>query len=61
MGYIPSSWGQVKMTFVPEPGKINCTQAKVYCPISLLSMQKMMQKLVARNMKEDTVGYVPYI
>jgi len=49
------------MTFVPVPGKINCTQAKVYSTISLLSMQKMMQKLVARNIKEETVGYVPYI
>jgi len=44
------------MTFVPVPGKINCTHAKVYCPISLLLMQKTMQKLVARNMKEEYQG-----
>jgi hypothetical protein len=32
------------MTFVPAPMKVNYTQAKAYCPISLLSiMQKAMQ------------------
>ena len=38
------------------------TQAKAYCPISLLSfMQKTTQKLVTRNIKDDTLGNVPYI
>jgi len=35
------------------------TKAKEYCPITLL--QKMMQKLVIRNIKGETLGYVPYI
>jgi len=26
--YIPIAWGQVKMTFIPAPGKANCTEAK---------------------------------
>jgi len=28
----------VKMTFIPAPGKVNYTQVKAYCPISLLSL-----------------------
>jgi hypothetical protein len=26
------------MMFIPAPGKVNYTQAKAYCPISLLSL-----------------------
>jgi len=43
--YTPRAWRQVKMMFIPVNGKVNYTQAKAYCPISLLSLvQKMMQK-----------------
>ena len=36
--------------------------SKAYCPISLLSlMQETMQKLVNRNIRDETLGYVPYI
>jgi hypothetical protein len=50
------------MTLKPAPGKVNYTQAKAYYHISLLSfMQKMMQKLVARNERNESLGYVPYI
>jgi len=37
MGDIPRAWRQVKMMFKPAPGKVNYTQAKAYCLISLLS------------------------
>ena len=44
-GYTLRAWRQVKMMFIPVNGKVNYTQAKAYCPISLLSiMQKIMQK-----------------
>jgi hypothetical protein len=50
------------MTLKPAPGKVNYIQAKAYCPISLLSfMQMMMQILVARNKRDESLGYVPYI
>jgi hypothetical protein len=50
------------MTFIPAPGKVNYAQAKAYCPISLLSfMQKMMQKLVIRNIKDGTLGHDAHI
>jgi len=35
------------------------TKAKEYCLNSLL--QKMVQKLVIRNIKGERVGYVPYV
>jgi uncharacterized pyridoxamine 5'-phosphate oxidase family protein len=49
------------MMFVTANGKVNYTQAKAYRPISLLSMQKMIQKFNTRNIRDDTLGYVPYI
>jgi hypothetical protein len=53
---------QIKMKFKPAPGKANYTEAKGHHPITLLSfIQKMMQKLVTRNIKDNTFGHVPYI
>jgi hypothetical protein len=50
------------MMFKPAPGKVNYTQDKAYCPVTLLSfMQKMMQTLVIRNKRDESLGYVPYI
>ena len=61
-GDIYRVWGQVKMMFIPVPGKVNYTQAKAHCPINLVSfMQKTMQKLVTRNIKEETLGHDTYI
>ena len=45
------------MMFIPAPGKANYTEAKGYNPICLLSfMQKMMQEVMARNIRGDSVG-----
>jgi hypothetical protein len=50
------------MTFIPAHGKVNLTQAKVYCPFSLLSfLWKTMHKMVTRNTKNETLGHVPYV
>jgi len=50
------------MTFVPVPGKVIYTQGKEYSPITLPSfIQKTKQKLVATNIKNKTLGHVPYI
>lgn len=60
-GYIPRAGRQVKMMFIPVP-EASYTQAKAYCPISFLSfIQKTMQKLVARNIRNESLGHVPYI
>jgi hypothetical protein len=34
-GFIPIAWRQVKVTFIPKPGKLDYTEAKAYRPISL--------------------------
>ena len=48
--------------FLPVPRKANYTQAKGYYPLSLLSfMHKTMQKLATRNIKDETMGHIPYI
>jgi hypothetical protein len=48
------------MMIIPAAGKINHTQVKAYCPISLLfSMQKMMQKFETRNVKDEKRGMSP--
>jgi hypothetical protein len=61
-GYTPRAWRQVKMMYIPATGKPNYTQAKAYCPISLLSfMWKMTQKFETRNVRDETMGNVPYI
>jgi hypothetical protein len=31
-GYIPKTWRQVKVMFIPKPGKANYIEAKVYRP-----------------------------
>ena len=62
MGHIPRAWRQVKMMFIPVNGKVNYTRAKAYCPISLLSfMQKMIHKFETRDVRDETLGDVPYI
>ena len=58
--HIPVAWGQVKMTLIPAPGKAKCTEAKVYhSSILLFFKQKMMQKLVARHIRDKSLGSCP--
>jgi hypothetical protein len=33
--FFPTSWRQVKVTFIPKPGKLDHTEVNVYCPVSL--------------------------
>jgi hypothetical protein len=48
--------------FIPVPRKAMYTEAKEYHPISLLSfMQIKMQKLVARNIRDESLWYVQCI
>jgi hypothetical protein len=50
------------MMFIPVTGKVNYTQAKAYCPISLKSfMQKRMQKFKTMNARDETLGNDHYI
>jgi hypothetical protein len=54
------AWRHVKMTLIPAPGKANCTEAMGYHPISLLfCMQKIMKKLLARHIRDKSLGLCP--
>jgi hypothetical protein len=51
-GFIPMAWRQVKVTFIPKPGKSDHTKAKAYRPITLLSfLLKTMEKIVDRHIR----------
>jgi len=59
-GYIPKIWRQIKVTFIPKPGRANCTVAKAYCPIILLSfMLKIMEILVDRDIRDKIFRIYP--
>ena len=54
--------GAVKMTSTPVPRNSKYAEPKGYNPICLLSfMQKIMQKVLTRNIRGESLGYVPYI
>jgi hypothetical protein len=59
-GLIATAWRQVKVTFIPKPGKLDRTEAKAYLPISLSSfLLKTMEKLVERHIRDDSLGKYP--
>jgi hypothetical protein len=48
------AWRQVRVTFIPNPGKSDYTEAKAYRPISLSSfLLMMMEKVVDRHATDD--------
>jgi len=49
-------------TIYTVPGKVICIVAKEYHHNNLLSfMQKAMQRVVGSNIRDETLGLVPYI
>jgi hypothetical protein len=55
-GFIPTDWRQVKVTFIPKPGKLDYTEAKAYFPISLSSfLLKTIEKLVDRHIRDGAL------
>ena len=58
-GYRSEAWRQVKVTFIPKPGKTNYTEAMAYCPISLSSFMPMMEKLVDTHITHEILGQYP--
>jgi hypothetical protein len=58
--YIPMAWRQVRVTFIPNPGKTDYTEAKAYGPISLLSfLSKTMEKLVDSHIRDGVLKECP--
>jgi hypothetical protein len=59
-GFIPMAWRQVKVTFIPKPGKLDYTVAKAYHPISLSSfLLKTVEKLVDRHFSDGVLMIHP--
>ena len=58
--YIPESWRQVRVTFIPKPGKDDYTEAKAYRPISLSSfLLKTLERLVDRYLRDGIMVASP--
>jgi hypothetical protein len=58
--FVPTAWRQVKVTFIPKPGKLDYTEAKAYRPISLSSfLLKTMEKLVDRHIRDGALRTHP--
>jgi hypothetical protein len=59
-GFIPMSWRQVMVTFIPKPGKLDYTEAKAYRPISLsYFLLKTTEKLVDRHIRGGVLRTYP--
>jgi hypothetical protein len=59
-GFIPTSWRQVRVTFIPKPGKLDYTETKACLPISLSTfLLKMMEKLVDRHLRGSALKEYP--
>jgi hypothetical protein len=55
-GFIPTAWRQDKVAFIPQPGKLDYSEAKAYSPISISSfLLKTMEKLVDRHIKDGAL------
>lgn len=53
IGYVPNKWQEVKVVFIPKPGKDDYTSPKSFRPISLTStLLKGLERLVDRHMKD---------
>jgi hypothetical protein len=51
-GYVPKAWRQVKVVFIPKPGRNTYSGPKDYRPISLtLFLLKTMERLVDKTFK----------
>jgi hypothetical protein len=59
-GYVPTAWHQVKVVFIPKPGKATYGGPKDYRPISLTSfLLKTMERLVDRFIWDEMAGSSP--
>jgi hypothetical protein len=53
-GYVPAAWRQVKVVFIPKPGRNSCCGPKDFRPISLTSfLLKTLERLVDRFLRDE--------
>jgi hypothetical protein len=59
-GYVPAMWRQVKVVFIPKPGRNSYSGRRDYRPISLTSLLlKTMERPVDRYLRNETLALVP--
>jgi hypothetical protein len=59
-GYVPPAWCQVKVVFIPKPGRDSYGRPKDYRPISLTSfLLKTMERLVDRFLRDEILVSLP--
>jgi len=52
-GFVPAAWRQVKVVFIPKPGRNSYRESKDFRPISLTSfLLKTMERLVDRFLRD---------
>ncbi|CAK1598330.1 unnamed protein product [Parnassius mnemosyne] len=58
--YVPRGWREVKVTFIPKPGKSDYTDPKSYRPISLTSfLLKTMERMCERELRGSALMNLP--
>jgi len=59
-GYVPAIWRQVKVVFIPNPGRNSYSRPRDYRPISLiLFLLRTMERLVHRYLRDEALALVP--
>jgi ribonuclease HI len=54
LGYVPKSWCETNVVFIPKPGKDSYTETNAFRPISLMSfVLKTLEKLVDLHIKTE--------
>jgi hypothetical protein len=60
IGYIPATWRQVKIVFIPKPGRNSCSGPRDYKLIRLIFfLLKTMEKLEDRYQRDEALAQVP--
>ena len=60
LGYIPTAWQSVRVTFIPKPGKNTYNEPKNYRPISLTSfLLKSIERLVDNYIRDNCLTISP--
>jgi hypothetical protein len=58
-GYVPAVWQQVRVVFIPKPGRNCYSGPRGFRPISLTSFLRTMEWLVDRYLRDDKLTQVP--
>ena len=59
-GYVPATWHQVKVVFIPKPGRSSYCGPKDFRPISLTSfLLKTMERQVDRFLRDEILAFQP--